>query len=145
VFEQAEHTLTAIVRTSVQLSDIRQDLVEGYQFVHNRLEQELRNVGSQVGVDGNRVNVQGWSAGGTATMFLVRYVFAATLAESLLTTSIDSHTIFKNTTRPHLPLFLCPRLTSLPILCVESIDNITSLGQTWTSSPTGSPRKKGRF
>jgi hypothetical protein len=58
--------------TSVNLADIRQDLLEGYTFVQKRLEQELQKAGSQIGVDGDRVNVQGWSAGGTATVFLVR-------------------------------------------------------------------------
>jgi hypothetical protein len=57
---------------SVILSDIRQDILDGYLFVQSKLAQELQKAGSQVNVDGEKTNVQGWSAGGTATVFLVR-------------------------------------------------------------------------
>lgn len=57
---------------SVILSDIRQDILDGYLFVQFELAQELQKAGSQVNVEGEKTNVQGWSAGGTATVFLVR-------------------------------------------------------------------------
>jgi len=78
-------------------------------------------------------------------MFLVRPLPVHTFAETMLTIPIDSHTTSKNATRPHLPLCLCQRLTLSHIPCVESIDNITTLDQTWKSLPTASQRKKGRL
>ena len=57
---------------SVILSDIRQDILDGYLFVQSKLLHELRKAGSAVDVDNEKTNVQGWSAGGTATVFLVR-------------------------------------------------------------------------
>jgi hypothetical protein len=56
----------------VILSDIRQDILDGYLFVQSKLSQELRKAGPDVDMDSEKTNVQGWSAGGTATVFLVR-------------------------------------------------------------------------
>jgi hypothetical protein len=43
----------------VILSDIRQDILDGYLFVQFELAQELQKAGSQVNVEGEKTNVQG--------------------------------------------------------------------------------------
>lgn len=63
------------------LSDVRQDILDGYLFVQSKLGQELQKAGSDIEVDSGKTNVQGWSAGGTATVFLVRPCLQGALYE----------------------------------------------------------------
>jgi hypothetical protein len=55
----------------VTITDIRQDLVDGYRYVHANLNTDLREAGSKALIDASRCSYFGWSAGGGNVLYMV--------------------------------------------------------------------------
>jgi len=56
---------------SACLDEIREDLLDSYEYIHSRLNADIFEAGGSSMVDGTRCCVFGWSAGGANSIFLV--------------------------------------------------------------------------
>jgi hypothetical protein len=57
---------------SVNLADIREDLLDGYRYVQKKLNEDIRGAGrSDRLIDASRCSAFGWSAGAMCSIYLV--------------------------------------------------------------------------
>jgi hypothetical protein len=53
------------------MKEIREDLLDAYHYVQNKMNADLREAGTSASVDGTRCSFMGWSAGGGNTLWIV--------------------------------------------------------------------------